>query len=129
MCNFVLSDETETFQLHSIRNYWIISPIYLEIVIFMTADSVGGRNRSFYTNRKMSMCLQIHYYDVKFNYFLIFALFLAHFFIFYFLGTKLQSFVKTQQKWISLQYNFLKKIFLWLNLKHGTEKIDKINSL
>lgn len=85
VCNFVFSDETETFQLHSIRNYWIVSPIYLEIVIFITSDSVGGRNRSFYTNRKMSIRLQIHYYDVKFNYFLIFALFLAHFLFLIFL--------------------------------------------
>lgn len=51
----------------------------------MTSDSVGGRNRSFYTNRKMSIRLQIHYYDVKFNYFLIFALFLAHFLFLIFL--------------------------------------------
>lgn len=96
VCSFVFPDETETFQLHSIRNYWIISPIYLEIVIFMTPDSVGGRNRSFYTNRKMSIRLQIHYYDVKFNYFFNICAISGTFFIFNFLGTKLSSFVKTQ---------------------------------
>lgn len=94
----------------------------------MTSDSVGERNRSFYTNRKMSIRLQIHYYDVNFNYFLNICAISGTFFIFYFFGTKLLSFVKTQQQWISSQYIFFLNL-LMIKDKHGTEKIDKINSI